>query len=128
MNLSRDRMTSERVRDIAAGALIGAGAAFAWHRWSHSRSQAAAHQSRAGVEGAQAAEDFDTAGADLRVLRKAEAVIQRRTDQIIVVVERCTATHNYTAVIRTAEALGIQHVWLIAPPSKDVILGRQGPL
>ena len=72
-----------------------------------------------GAKGAKAADNFDAAGADLRVLRKAEAVLQRRTDQIIVVVERCTATHNYTAVIRTAEALGIQHVWLIAPPSKD---------
>ena len=113
-------MNERRVRDIAAGALIGAGAAFAWQRWwSGSRSQAAAHHSRAGAEGAKAADDFDTAGAELRVLRKAEAVLQRRTDQIIVVVERCTATHNYTAVIRTAEALGIQHVWLIAPPSKD---------
>ena len=63
--------------------------------------------------------DMDVAGGELRALRKAETVIQRRTDQIILVVERCTATHNYTAVIRTAEAMGIQHVWLVAPPPKD---------
>lgn len=30
-------------------------------------------------------------------------------------VERCTDDHNYSAIIRTAEALGIQHVWLVDP-------------
>lgn len=69
--------------------------------------------------------DMDTAGGSLRALRKAETVIQRRTDQIILVVERCTATHNYTAVIRTAEAMGIQHVWLISPPRKDGVNPKQ---
>jgi hypothetical protein len=51
-----------------------------------------------------------------RVLRKAETVLCRRTSSIILVIERCTAIHNYTALIRTAEALGIQHVWLVDKP------------
>ena len=55
-----------------------------------------------------------------RILRKAETVIQGRTSRIIVVVERCTDDHNYSAIIRTAEALGVQHVWLIDPPPPDV--------
>jgi len=35
------------------------------------------------------------------------------------VIERCSSTHNYTAVLRTAEALGIQHVFLIQPPVEN---------
>ena len=53
----------------------------------------------------------------LRRLRKCETVIQRRSSRIIVVLERCNQSHNYSAVIRTAEALGLQHLWVIAPPS-----------
>jgi len=53
---------------------------------------------------------------DNRMLRKAEAVIQWRTSRIILVVERCTNDHNYSAILRTAEALGIQTVYIIDPP------------
>jgi tRNA G18 (ribose-2'-O)-methylase SpoU len=60
-------------------------------------------------------EELDHAGLQNRVLRKAETVILGRTSRIILVVERCTDDHNYSAIIRTAEALGIQHVWLIDP-------------
>jgi len=52
-----------------------------------------------------------------RLLRKIETVIQRRTSQVILVLERSTSSHNYSACLRTAEALGIQHVWCVAPPS-----------
>lgn len=52
-----------------------------------------------------------------RILRKAETVIQGRTSRVLIVVERCTNDHNYSAILRTAEALGIQHVWVIAPPT-----------
>ncbi|CAM9367968.1 unnamed protein product, partial [Heterosigma akashiwo] len=61
---------------------------------------------------------YDTAGMPLRLLKKAEAVLARRTARFIMVLERCTDSHNYTAVIRTAECLGVQHVWVIDPPVK----------
>ena len=51
--------------------------------------------------------------------RKAETVLSHRTSRIVLVIERCSSSHNYTAVLRTAEALGIQHVFLIQPPVKD---------
>jgi len=51
----------------------------------------------------------------LRILRKAETAILKRTSKMIIVIERCTSDHNYSAILRTAEALGIQHVWLIDP-------------
>ncbi|GAX20037.1 tRNA (guanosine-2'-O-)-methyltransferase [Fistulifera solaris] len=60
---------------------------------------------------------MDTPDLDLRLIRKAEAVIRLRTSCITVVVERCTNDHNYSAILRTAEALGIQNVWLIDPPA-----------
>ena len=58
---------------------------------------------------------FDSPTLDQRILRKAETAIQQRTSQLIVVVERCTNDHNYSAILRTAEALGIQHVYIIDP-------------
>uniref|UniRef100_A0A8J9S434 tRNA/rRNA methyltransferase SpoU type domain-containing protein n=1 Tax=Phaeodactylum tricornutum TaxID=2850 RepID=A0A8J9S434_PHATR len=59
---------------------------------------------------------MDSPELDLRLIRKAEAVIQWRTSSITIVVERCTNDHNYSAILRTAEALGIQNVWIIDPP------------
>mgnify|MGYP006099399337 CR=1 FL=1 len=58
-------------------------------------------------------------GDSFRILRKAETVLSHRTSRIVLVIERCSSSHNYTAVLRTAEALGIQHVFLIQPPVKD---------
>lgn len=46
-------------------------------------------------------------------LRRAETVLQHRTSRIVLVLEQCMDSHNHQAVLRTAEALGIQHVWLI---------------
>ena len=40
-----------------------------------------------------------------------EAVLQRRTSRFLIVLERVLDGHNQQAVIRTAEAMGIQHVW-----------------
>eukprot|EP00729_Bicosta_minor_P008808 gene8808-30550_t len=60
---------------------------------------------------------FDSVGSADRILRKAETVLQRRTSRIIIVVEKCSLDHNHSAIIRTAEALGVQHLWLIDPPS-----------
>jgi tRNA G18 (ribose-2'-O)-methylase SpoU len=58
---------------------------------------------------------MDSPTLDQRILRKAEAALQKRTSRLIVVVERCTNDHNYSAILRTAEALGIQHVYIIDP-------------
>ncbi len=63
-------------------------------------------------------EQMDKTGLELRRVRKVEAVIQRRTSRVIIVLERTTYAHNYSAVMRTAEALGIQTVWVINPPAK----------
>jgi tRNA G18 (ribose-2'-O)-methylase SpoU len=68
---------------------------------------------------------WDHPDLDLRLIRKAEAVIQGRTDAIIIVVERCTNDHNYSAILRTAEALGIQTVYIIDPPAPTVV-GQDG--
>jgi tRNA G18 (ribose-2'-O)-methylase SpoU len=60
---------------------------------------------------------FDSPDLSERVIRKAEAAIQGRTSRLVIVVERCTNDHNYSAILRTAEALGIQNVYIIDPPA-----------
>jgi tRNA G18 (ribose-2'-O)-methylase SpoU len=62
---------------------------------------------------------MDSPQLDLRLLRKAEAIIRFRTSSITIIVERCTNDHNYSAILRTAEALGIQNVWIIDPPTDE---------
>ena len=56
---------------------------------------------------------WDSPDLDLRLLRKAEAVIRLRSFGLTVVVERCTNDHNYSAILRTAEALGVQNIAII---------------
>jgi tRNA G18 (ribose-2'-O)-methylase SpoU len=63
----------------------------------------------------------DAPDLEWRTLRKAEAVIRARTDKIVVVIERCTNTHNYSAILRSCEALGIQTILIIDPPAPDSI-------
>lgn len=48
-----------------------------------------------------------------RRLRRAEAVLRQRTGRILLVAERCTDIHNHMALLRTAEAYGVQQVWLV---------------
>lgn len=55
---------------------------------------------------------FDSTSLDKRILRKAEGALRHRTSRLILVIERCTNDHNYSAILRTAEALGIQHVYV----------------
>ena len=71
-------------------------------------------------------EDADCAGLPNRLLRKAETAIQGRTSRILAVIERCTDEHNYSAVIRTAEALGVQHIWLVDPVDVSSMRGGGG--
>lgn len=107
-----------------AAAVAGAGAcAGILHLWRRKRLLIAAQAPTAGEAEAKAEEEacvlWDAPELDRRIARKAEAVIRWRTSRVLVVVERCTASHNYSAIMRTAEALGIQHVWLIDCREKE---------
>lgn len=55
-----------------------------------------------------------------RRLRRAEAVLRQRTGRILLVVERCSDVHNHMALLRTAEAYGVQNVWLVEQPDEQV--------
>jgi tRNA G18 (ribose-2'-O)-methylase SpoU len=63
--------------------------------------------------------DFDTGeeipGEAPRRLRKAETVLRRRTSRLLLVLEASYDMHNQAAVLRTADCLGIQHVWIVDP-------------
>mmetsp|Transcript_23115 Transcript_23115/g.30006 ORF Transcript_23115/g.30006 Transcript_23115/m.30006 type:complete len:313 (-) Transcript_23115:58-996(-) len=48
-------------------------------------------------------------------LKRAETVLNYRTGRFCIVLERCLASHNQQAVLRTAEAFGVQNVWVIEP-------------
>lgn len=51
-------------------------------------------------------------------LRRAEAVLRRRTSRLVLVMERPWNDENVQAVLRTAESFGVQHVWTIQHPLK----------
>ncbi|MEM7309708.1 MAG: RNA methyltransferase [Planctomycetota bacterium] len=46
-------------------------------------------------------------------LRRAEAVLARRTARIVLVLEQPWNDDNVHAVLRTAESFGVQHVWAV---------------
>lgn len=48
-----------------------------------------------------------------RRLRKAETVLRKRIGRIVIVVEKSVDSLNHMSILRTAEALGIQHVWFV---------------
>ena len=66
---------------------------------------------------------FDSPELDQRMIRKAEGAIRLRTSRLVVVIERCTNDHNYSAIHRTAEALGVQHIYVISPPTQKTLEG-----
>ena len=68
---------------------------------------------------------MDATSLDNRIIRKAECAIRQRTSRLIIVIERCTNDHNYSAILRTAEALGVQHVYIIAPQSMQSTLDEE---
>ncbi len=108
---------------LVAGVAAGTVAALHWaSRGRMWREWLPAWMFSAAADGEVPANDieFDSAKLPDRVLRKAEAVIARRTSRFIVVIERCTADHNYSAIMRTAEAMGVQNVWVIQPPKPQV--------
>ncbi|KAJ9458870.1 hypothetical protein DIPPA_70123 [Diplonema papillatum] len=49
-------------------------------------------------------------------LRRAEMVLGKRTDQLLLVLDQVCDIHNIRAVMRTADSLGLQHVWTVKPP------------
>ena len=113
---------------LLGGALLGAAAAHAVHTLGARTPRRAtpgvlpSTTGGAPVEGGPQLSSIgqgDDPDLPLRRLRKVEAVIQRRTSRLLLVVERATRSHNYSAILRTAEALGVHHVWVIAPPSFD---------
>jgi tRNA G18 (ribose-2'-O)-methylase SpoU len=57
---------------------------------------------------------FQEADDALLTLRKAETVLARRCASVLLVLERISDGQNLSAVLRTAEALGVQSVWIIA--------------
>ncbi len=56
-----------------------------------------------------------------RRLRRAEAVLARRMGRLAVVVEDLVDSHNIDAVVRTAEALGVQHLYRIERDTGDLV-------
>lgn len=57
-----------------------------------------------------------TKGEAPRRLRRAEAVLRRRTSRLILVLERPWDDYNVQAVLRTAESFGVQYVWTVKHP------------
>lgn len=68
------------------------------------------------------------ATVDPRRIVLAETVLARRTSRISLVLDRCYDVHNIQAVLRTAECLGIQHVWIVEPvETRGEIRDKQNP-
>lgn len=65
--------------------------------------------------------DPDDPSTAPRRLRRAEAVLTRRLASLAVVVEDLHDAHNIDAVVRTAEALGLQHVYRIESNPGEVV-------
>ncbi|DAZ92557.1 TPA: hypothetical protein N0F65_012787, partial [Lagenidium giganteum] len=59
-------------------------------------------------------------------LRRAETVLAHRTSRLLLVLEQCMDSHNHQAVLRTAEALGVQNVWLINANERQVKKHKSG--
>lgn len=92
---------------------------------SYKTKSSTSEQTTKPADGARAAAEttcFDSVDLDQRMIRKAEGAICKRTSRLIIVVERCTNDHNYSAIIRTAEALGVQNIWIISPQTINVTL------
>mmetsp|Transcript_9166 Transcript_9166/g.11439 ORF Transcript_9166/g.11439 Transcript_9166/m.11439 type:complete len:360 (-) Transcript_9166:580-1659(-) len=58
--------------------------------------------------------DRDGVNVEKRILRRAETVLKHRIDNVVIVLERISDSHNYTAIMRTCEALGYQNVYVVS--------------
>lgn len=107
---------SSFIKPFVAGALTALSTAWivqrAWRQQAPSSSRRTHHTLREDVV-------FDSPHLEERIIRKAEAAIQGRTSRLVVVIERCTNDWNHSAILRTCEALGIQHVYIIDPPKQQ---------
>lgn len=65
-------------------------------------------------------------GAPLRI-RRAETILRSRTDRVILVLEQLVDALNVQAILRTAECMGIQHVFVVDGESKAARRGRVAP-
>ncbi|KDO19994.1 hypothetical protein SPRG_14574 [Saprolegnia parasitica CBS 223.65] len=63
---------------------------------------------------------MSTEGAASLRLQRAETVLQQRTHGLLLVLEQCVDSHNHQAVVRTAEALGIQTIYVIDPNNEQI--------
>ena len=110
-----------------AGAACTAAAMLLYQSCSTKKSSISKHTTKpvdgAGTGGGdEVATCFDSVDLDQRMIRKAEGAICKRTSRLIIVVERCTNDHNYSAILRTAEALGVQNIWIISPQTINATL------
>eukprot|EP01084_Bolivina_argentea_P217762 369685_1 len=48
-------------------------------------------------------------------IKRAEYVLQNRTDRIILIFDGCYDIHNQYAMLRSAEIFGVQTIWIIRP-------------
>ena len=62
--------------------------------------------------------NFEQADDESRTAKRIETVLSRRTSRLIVILERLFDGHNYSAIFRTCETLGIQQIWMIKPPEE----------
>lgn len=111
-------MTSSResIRSFLAGAVCSAALHFIYQKVSYTRARRIESRLNTNEATNRPLEiRMDSCSLDQRMIRKAEGAIRNRTSRLIVVVERCTNDHNYSAILRTVEALGVQHVYIIAP-------------
>jgi hypothetical protein len=73
----------------------------------------AEHESEFGRD----ANDGDDAEGEVpRRLLRAERVLSHRTERFVLVLECAHDARNEQAVLRTAEAMGVQHVWIVTSP------------
>ena len=59
-----------------------------------------------------------------RVAKRIETVLSRRTARLILILERLADGHNYSAIFRTCESMGIQQIWIIGPPTERFLSRR----
>jgi len=53
-------------------------------------------------------------------IRRAETVLRHRSSQVLLVLEASIDENNHQAVLRTAEAFGVQHVWILRATEKEM--------
>ena len=90
---------------------------------AYSNSNDASRNEQSSTSNSTNSQLFDSPELDQRMIRKAEGAIRLRTSRLVVVIERCTNDHNYSAIHRTAEALGVQHIYVISPPTQKTLEG-----